>query len=126
MIPVYAPTEAPLTDLNIPFDGTCLTSATLNILPFELNVGSAFEKLPGGAVTNSTRAALDDTFGADWPNAEIFSLDGYTGSLDDFLFDNPDLKDYTSACIALVAPFSRGNVTNSSNDTSAHPIINPN
>jgi choline dehydrogenase-like flavoprotein len=33
MLPIYAPTEAPLTDLNIPFDGTCLTIGTLNLLP---------------------------------------------------------------------------------------------
>ena len=33
ILPIYAPTEAPLTDLNIPFNGTCLTSGTLNVLP---------------------------------------------------------------------------------------------
>ena len=33
ILPIYAPTEAPLTDLNIPFDGSCLTVATLNLLP---------------------------------------------------------------------------------------------
>ncbi|KAL8681146.1 MAG: hypothetical protein Q9186_002739 [Xanthomendoza sp. 1 TL-2023] len=33
ILPIYAPTEAPLTDLNIPFDGTCITSGVLNLLP---------------------------------------------------------------------------------------------
>lgn len=38
----------------------------------------------------------------------------------------PDLKNYTSMCIALVAPFSRGNVSIASKDTSVHPIVDPN
>lgn len=33
ILPLYAPTEAPLTDLNVPFDGTCITIGTLNLLP---------------------------------------------------------------------------------------------
>lgn len=33
LLPIYAPTEAPLTDLNIPFDGTCITVGELNLLP---------------------------------------------------------------------------------------------
>lgn len=33
ILPIYAPTEAPLTDLNVPFDGTCITSGVLNLLP---------------------------------------------------------------------------------------------
>ena len=69
---------------------------------------------------------MDKTFGADWPDIEILSLDAYTGTLTDFLYDAPDLKNYTSACVALIAPFSRGNITITSNDTSVHPIVNPN
>ena len=77
-------------------------------------------------MSNSTRSALDTTFGPDWPDIEILSLDAYTGHLNDFVFGAPDLKNYTSVCIALVAPFSRGNVTIASNDTSDHPVVNPN
>ncbi|KAL9624611.1 MAG: hypothetical protein Q9160_001276 [Pyrenula sp. 1 TL-2023] len=33
ILPIYAPTEAPLTALNIPFDGTCITAGTSNLLP---------------------------------------------------------------------------------------------
>ena len=33
ILPIYAPTEAPLTALNVPFDGTCITSGVLNLLP---------------------------------------------------------------------------------------------
>jgi len=33
LLPIYAPTEAPMTNLNIPFDGTCITVGELNLLP---------------------------------------------------------------------------------------------
>ena len=69
---------------------------------------------------------MDATFGADWPDIEILSLDAYTGSLNDFLLGAPDLRNYTAICFALVAPFSRGNVTITSNDTAIHPVVNPN
>ena len=85
----------------------------------------AFEKLPTGAVSNSTRKDLDSTYGSDWPDIEILSLDAFTGHLNDFLFGAPDVKNYTAVCIALVAPFSRGNVSINSSDTSVHPIVNP-
>ncbi|KAI4159450.1 MAG: hypothetical protein L6R39_000352 [Caloplaca ligustica] len=86
----------------------------------------AFEKLPKGAVSNQTRSDLDKTFGLDWPDIEILSLDAYTGRLNDFLLGAPAVKNYTSICIAIIAPFSRGNVTISSSDTNVHPVVNPN
>lgn len=33
ILPIYAPTEAPHTGLNVPFDGTCITVGILNLLP---------------------------------------------------------------------------------------------
>lgn len=33
LLPIYAPTEAPYTNLNVPFDGTCITVGILNLLP---------------------------------------------------------------------------------------------
>jgi choline dehydrogenase len=66
------------------------------------------------------------SFGTDWPNIEVFSLDAYTGTLNDFLLDAPAPDNYTAVCIAMVSPFSRGNVTIVSNDTAVHPIVNPN
>ena len=33
VLPIYAPTEAPHTNLNVPFDGTCMTVGVLNLLP---------------------------------------------------------------------------------------------
>lgn len=76
-------------------------------------------------MSNSTRNDLDTTFGKDWPDIELFSLDAYTGRLNDFIFGAPDLKNYTAVCVALIAPFSRGNVSIESKDTSIHPVVNP-
>jgi choline dehydrogenase len=89
-------------------------------------MGLAFEKLPTGAVSNDTRSSLDATFGGDWPDIEIFSLDAYTGTLNDYLLGAPTLDNFTAVCIALVSPFSRGNVSIVSQDTNVHPIVNPN
>ena len=96
---------------------------------FLINAGGdllAFEKLPAGAVSNGTRSDLDQTFGADWPDIEILSLDAYTGKLNDFVLGAPDLKEYTALYIATIAPFSRGTVTINSSDTNVHPVVNPN
>ncbi|KAL8700356.1 MAG: hypothetical protein Q9201_005495 [Fulgogasparrea decipioides] len=93
------------------------------------NVGGdllAFEKLPEGAVTNQTSSDLDATFGPDWPDIELLSLDAYAGRLNDFLTGAPDLRNYTAMCIAIIAPFSRGNVSISSSDTKVHPVVDPN
>ena len=38
----------------------------------------------------------------------------------------PDARNYVSSLAGLVAPFSRGNVTINSTDTSVNPIISPN
>ncbi|KAL9005007.1 MAG: hypothetical protein Q9188_002188 [Gyalolechia gomerana] len=75
---------------------------------------------------SQTRSDLDATFGPEWPDVEILLLDAYTGRLDDFLLGAPDLKNYTAICIAIVAPFSRGNVTINSSDTNDYPVVNPN
>jgi choline dehydrogenase len=69
---------------------------------------------------------LDATFGGDWPDIELFSLDAYTGTLNDYILGAPRSDNFTAVCIALVSPFSRGNVTIMSGDTKDHPIVNPN
>jgi choline dehydrogenase len=46
--------------------------------------------------------------------------------LNDYLLGAPKLDNYTSVCIVLVAPFSRGNVSIASEDTNVHPIVDPN
>jgi choline dehydrogenase-like flavoprotein len=87
------------------------------------NVGGdfvAFEKLPSGAVSNSTRAALDTTFGADWPDVELLPFDLNLVSL------TPDGRNYVSSLAGLMSPFSRGNVTINSTDTAVNPIVDTN
>ena len=80
----------------------------------------AFEKLPPGSVSNCTRKALDSTFGSDWPDVELLPFDNDLVSLP------PDTRNYVTSLIGLVAPFSRGNVTINSTDTTQNPIISPN
>ena len=87
----------------------------------------AFAKLPPNSTSATTRKDLDATFGSDWPDIELLSFDGYAGYNRDLLGDAPkDGKNYAAAFVALVAPFSRGNVTIVSNDTSVNPSVNPN
>jgi choline dehydrogenase len=71
-----------------------------------------FEKLPAASragLSNATLATLS-TLPSDWPEIEYLSLDGILGhwhnALDQFIDGN-----YCSVGSALVAPFSRGNVT---------------
>jgi choline dehydrogenase len=42
------------------------------------------------------------------------------------MLEAPRLDNFNSVGIALVAPFSRGNVSIVSRDTNDHPIVNPN
>lgn len=84
------------------------------------SVLKAFEKLPTNATSARTRSALDTTFGEDWPDIELFSFDfNLIGTV-------TDSRNYVSSWAGLVAPFSRGNVTINSTDTSDNPIISPN
>ncbi|KAI4189168.1 MAG: hypothetical protein L6R41_001667 [Letrouitia leprolyta] len=80
----------------------------------------AFEKLSKGSISASTRHALDSTFGPDWPNIELVPFDNDLVSLPE------DGRNYVSSLIALVAPFSRGNVTIHSTSTLDNPIVSPN
>lgn len=86
----------------------------------------AFEKLPKGSLSAATRNALDDTYGLDWPDVEYLELDAYFG---DQLLPPPAStigNNFAALLPGLTAPFSRGNVTITSNDTSVLPIVSPN
>jgi choline dehydrogenase len=104
--------------------GSLISQFEPKVVP--LTADLAFEKLPAGALPNDTRSSLVVAFGSDWPDIEIFSLDAYTGTLNDYLLGAPRLDNFTAVCIALVSPFSRGNVTIMSQDTNDHPVVNPN
>ncbi|KAJ9604780.1 hypothetical protein H2200_010895 [Cladophialophora chaetospira] len=86
----------------------------------------AFENLPNGSLSASTRRDLDNAFGIDWPDVEYLTLDAYFGDKElpppaDTIGGN-----YAAILPGLTAPFSRGNVTIVSNDTSVNPIVSPN
>lgn len=89
----------------------------------------AFERLTDNAphlLQNSTIASLNEEFPADWPDAEFIAQDVWTSfsNVDFELVENEN--DYASLIVALVAPFSRGNLTISSVDATVPPVINPN
>lgn len=83
----------------------------------------AFSRLPEGSISNSTLGDIN-SFSLDWPHVMFMFLDAYLGYNNDSL-DDPT-GNYMSPMIALVAPFSRGNITINSNDTSVNPILSPN
>lgn len=84
-----------------------------------------FAKLPLGSISNATRAALD-ALPSDWPDFEHLFLDGYFGYANGSSDAPSDGRNYVSSSTALTKPFSRGNVTIKSNDTSDNPIVSPN
>ncbi|TKA73539.1 hypothetical protein B0A49_07711 [Cryomyces minteri] len=86
----------------------------------------AFEKLPNESLSMSTRQALNDAYGTDWPDVEYLELDAYFGN--QLLPPPADTigKNVAALLPGLTAPFSRGNVTIASNDTSVLPVVSPN
>ena len=84
-----------------------------------------FARLPSGSLSNSTRAQLD-AFSPDWPDFEHLFLDAYFGYANDSSGAPIDGRNYVSSVAALTHPFSRGNVTIRTNDTSVNPVVNPN
>ena len=86
----------------------------------------AFEKLPNKSLSTSTRKALDEAYGPDWPDVEYLELDAYFG---DQVLPPPAETiggNFAALLPGLTAPFSRGNVTIFSTDTSVHPVVSPN
>jgi choline dehydrogenase len=86
-----------------------------------------FEKSPAASRTESSNATVSTLtmLPSDWPEVEYLGLNGILGywhnALDQFVDGN-----YGSVGSAIVAPFSRGNVTIQSADSNVAPLINPN
>ena len=96
------------------------------------NIGAdilGFEKLPPSLRSNlsaATQAGLAQ-LPADWPELELVIFDAFSGYQRDLLTGGPaDGNNYGTSDALLVAPFSRGNVTINSTDTSDNPIVSPN
>ena len=90
----------------------------------------AFERLPQSLLDRMSCEARDGfaKLPHDWPQIELFFSDAFAGNNKDFISAmGPDPKaNYGTGEVALVAPFSRGNVTITSADTSVLPKVNPN
>lgn len=88
-----------------------------------------FEKFPASFranFSNSTRSSLE-ALPPDWPELEWVISDTYSGYFQDLATGSPvDGKNYFTPVMGLLAPFSRGNVTINSSDTTVNPIVNPN
>lgn len=86
-----------------------------------------WEKLPAASRASLSAATLEalTTLPNDWPEVEYLGLDGVMNSwknaLDQFVNGN-----YGAVGAAIVAPFSRGNITIKSADANDAPVINPN
>ena len=80
---------------------------------------AGFEKLASNALIPQTRDALEATFTTNWPDIEVLFYDG------DLVGNPPDARNYVSSLAGLVAPFSWGNVTINTTDTSVNPVISP-
>ena len=97
--------------------------------PLTTNVAEflAWERVPQSAnMSQATREALD-SIAPSWPHIEYFSAAGYIGPFDIPFLDQPlDGKMYSSVLGALVAPFSRGNVSLASSSPLDAPKVNPN
>ncbi|KAE8421060.1 glucose-methanol-choline oxidoreductase [Aspergillus pseudocaelatus] len=86
----------------------------------------AFEKLPQRYRRNLrrfTRNSLDN-IDADRPELEFVALSAYGGPHSGFL-GSPDGHNWATLAVALVSPFSRGNVSIISDRAHDNPIVNP-
>jgi choline dehydrogenase len=102
-------------------NGTGPLTTAVDMIAFERLVDSVPELLP-----NSTLHALKKEFPSDWPDVEYISQDSWSG-ISNVNLENPtDDSDYAELIVAMLSPFSRGNVTISSADATTPPVINPN
>ena len=108
-----------VNDYNIQRTGQ-LTNSAVDLL--------AWEKLPKANREKLSKATQDGLakYPADWPEIELVFDDSKYATVDDLSAVPPDGKNWVSISAAVMTPFSRGNVTIASTDTSINPIISPN
>ena len=93
-----------------------------------LTAALGWEKLPEKYRNTLSPSALADLsqLPADWPELEIAVVPSFAGYNEDFATADPtDGYNYGTIISILAAPFSRGNVTISSNSMVDLPVINP-
>jgi len=129
--------------VNIPTNSAGLNSPALTYAAVQEYVENAsgslsvsgtgvlgFEKLPASIrskLSPFTQSALNDAFPSDWPDLEFLPASGLFGNQSNYQIEDPqDGYNYATVATALVAPFSRGNITINSTSMSDPPLINPN
>ncbi|KAJ3496848.1 hypothetical protein NLG97_g2355 [Lecanicillium saksenae] len=89
----------------------------------------AWEKIPQqyrDVFSRDTTNKLN-SYSADWPEVEHLAIDGFTGDFQSLILQQPlAFRSYATLQSALVAPFSRGNVTIRSSSAMDAPVISPN
>ena len=130
--------SGPTYPVNVVTHNSLANPATIGAAVFEYNTQRtgiltngggdflSFENLPDGSLSASTRTDLDNAFGPDWPDVEYLTVDAYFGDQELPPPANTIGKNFVGLLPGLTAPFSRGNVTIISNDTSVHPVVSPN
>lgn len=83
----------------------------------------AFERLPNRTFRPPFQQHA--SFSEDWPDVEYITTSAFFGDLSTG-FQPLDGYNYATISTALVAPYSRGNVTINSADMARPPVINPN
>ena len=89
----------------------------------------AFERISDtqpSLLSDATLSALSAHYPSDWPQVEYLTQNGYSGYNRNYRTSDPaDGYNYATLSAVVVSPFSRGNVTISSADSSVQPEINP-
>ena len=78
--------------LTNPGAGSCWSvtlAGTQSYYAAAASILTGFEKLRHGSLSSSTRQALDNTYGADWPDVELLFLKAYSGNQEDLVFSTP-------------------------------------
>ena len=98
-----------------------LTNPVIPVIGWE-NLPPAYRS----TLSDATQQALN-TFPADWPELEFLPVGTVLGYAGNFVTLDPvNGNNYATLSTALIAPFSRGNVSISSASMTDPPLINPN
>jgi choline dehydrogenase len=101
-------------------NGTGPLTVAADLIAFERLVDNVPELL-----SNTTIDALRSDFPADWPDVEYLAQDTWSSISNANLGTTDDNSNYAEIIVAMLSPFSRGNLTISSADATDPPVINP-
>ena len=103
-------------------NGTGPLTVAADMIAFERLVDNVPKLIP-----NETIDALNAEYPSDWPDVEYLAQDVWSSiSNVNLASAGNDTSNYATLIVALLSPFSRGNVTIESADSTVSPVINPN